>query len=386
VKTFPLALALVSMVAPAAAQGRKAQPEPPLLAPGIISVQEATELTNGWAQLTEGHAAQALARAQQILARDPRNVAALVLAVEAEILRGGALAGLTEYERWLGQRTIEEAGVIRRAARAALAESAAQRADVRARVEALRALAEDGDGEAARLLSAATSGNRVPADARAALGDEHAVQALLADLKNGGPAQVRTVEALGASGSALAGPALVECLKDPRQEVRAAALEALGNLGDADRVPQIAPLLRDSNARVRTMAAGALLRLGDPTGVPVLQQMMADPSVSARLLAAQALASQPDSSWVAQVRELATAEEPEVRAEAARLLGPHDPEFARSVLNALSADDNPAVREMASINMGEVVTSDLSMLRSMLRSTVPLARARAAARVLVITR
>lgn len=391
VRSYVFALALAAALVPGmlfaqAPQRSSAERQAPARRPGTISVEDATELTNGWALLTEGRADQALTRAERVLATQPRSVAALVLAVEAEIARAGALAGLAQYERWLGPRTIEEPGVVRRIARAVLVEEGAQRGDEGARVEALRALANDGDAQAARDVADLTARGEIPTRARAALGDERAVRALIAELNQGGPGQVRTIDALAASGSPLAIPPLLDRLQDPRQEIRAAALDALGRLGDVDLAPRLTPLLSDSNARVRVTAAGALFRLGDFSGIQTLQGMMADPSPRVRLLAAEALASRPDSSWVAQVRELATAEEPEVRAAAARLLGPHDPEFARAVLNALAADANPAIRELATLGLGEVATSDLTALRGLLRSGSPLTRAKAGAQVLAVTR
>src|SRR5512145_3040495 len=153
--TFALLLAIAA--SPASAQ--QAAPPPktqaPARLPGAMGIEEATELTNGWALLAEGRAEQAAARAARVLAADPRSAPALTLAVEAEIARGGAGAALTRYEAWLGQRTIEEAGVLRRVAQAALKGEAAQRQDSAARLEALRALVQAGDGAAEAELARA---------------------------------------------------------------------------------------------------------------------------------------------------------------------------------------------------------------------------------------
>lgn len=350
-----------------------------------MSVEAATELTNGWAQLAEGRPVEALIHAQRVLDKEPRSVAGMVLAIEADIANHGAAAGLAQYEHWLGARTLEEPGALRRIARAVLVEGATQKADQGARIEALRALAADGDPQAAREVTDLIAHGAIPTRSRAALGDERAVAALVAQL-NQGAGQVQTIDALGQSGSALAIPSLVARLQDPRQEIRAAALDALARLGDADVVPQLTPLLSDSNLRVRVSAAGALLQLGDFSGVQMLQGLMTDPSPSARLLAAQALASHPDGSWIAVVRELAMGDDPEIRAGAARLLGPHDPEVARAVLNALATDDNPALRELAALDLGEVATSDLTALRGLMKSDAPLTRVKAAAQLLAVTR
>jgi HEAT repeat protein len=389
-RTLVIALTLAAAPdsAPLAAQTpqRPSSRQAPARRAGSVSVEDATELTNGWAQLAEGRPVQALIRAQRVLGKEPRSIAGLVLAIEADIANHGAAAGLAQYEHWLGARTLEEPGALRRIARAVLVEGATQKGDQGARIEALRGLAADGDAQAAREVTDLIAHGAIPTRSRAALGDERAVGALIAQLNQGGPGQVQTIDALGQSGNALAIPSLVARLRDPRQEIRAAALDALGRLGDTDIVPQLTPLLSDSNLRVRVSAAGALLQLGDFGGVQMLQGLMTDPSPSARLLAAQALASHPDGSWIAVVRELAMGEDPEIRAAAARLLGPHDPEFARAVLNALATDDNPALRDLAALDLGEVATSDLTALRGLMKSDAPLTRVKAAAQLLAVTR
>jgi HEAT repeat protein len=351
-----------------------------------VAVEEAVDLTNGWARLAEGKPEQALIQAMRVLQREPRSIGGLVLAVEADIANHGAAAGLAQYEHWLAARPFEETGVVRRIARAMLVEEARQRVDQGARAEAIRALSEIGDPRATREVRETVAVSPVAAGTRASLGDPRAVDALVSQLNQGGSGLVTTIDALGKSGSPRAIPALVARLQDPRQEVRAASLEALGQLGDADVVPQVAPLLADRNMRVRVTAAGALLQLGDSSGIPLLQGLLTDPDPSVRLLAADALKSQPDAGWLAVVRELATSEDPEVRARAARLLGPHDPAFARSVLEGLSNDDNPAIREMAAMDMSEVTTTDLTTLRGMLRNESHLTRAKAAAQIVALTK
>ena len=351
-----------------------------------VTVEDAAVLANGWALLADGKPADALARALVILQKEPRSIAGLDLAVEADLANHGGAAGLAQYEHWLAGRPIEEAGVLRRIARALLFEIALQQGDQPARVAALRGLAADGDADARRQISTVAAQTTIPPGSRAALGDQNAVRSLLAQLDQAGPGQVVTIDALGESRSPLAVPALVIRLRDPRQEIRAAAAGALGKIGDADQVSQLMPLLSDTSLRVRVSAAGALLELGDSSGAPALETLMTDESPSTRLMAAQALASHPDGSWSAVVRELASSDDPEVRAGAARLLAPHDPAFARAVLNGLATDDNPAIRDLAALNLGDVVSSDLTELRDMLKSDSLLTRAKAGAQVLAVTR
>jgi HEAT repeat protein len=351
-----------------------------------VAVEEAVDLTNGWARLAEGKPEQALIQAIRVLQREPRSIAGLVLAVEADIANHGAAAGLAQYEHWLADRSLEQAGVLRRIARAMLVEEARQRVDQDARAEAFRALSEIGDPRATREIRDTVSVSPVASGTRASLGDPHAVDALVSQLNQGGSGLVTTIDALGRSGNPRAIPALVVRLKDPRQEVRAASLEALGHIGDESVVPQVTPLLADTNMRVRVTAAGVLVQLGDSSGIPLLQGLLTDPSPATRLLAAQALKSEPDPGWLAVVRELATAEDPEVRAGAARLLGPHDPAFARSVLDGLASDNNPAIRDLAAVNMSEVTPTDLPTLRAMLRNESHLTRAKAAAQIIALTK
>ncbi|MGH9373170.1 MAG: HEAT repeat domain-containing protein, partial [Vicinamibacterales bacterium] len=321
----------------------------------------------------------------QVLAAYPRSGGALVLAVEAEIARGGAAAGLAQYERWLGQRTLEEPAVLRQVAKATLREQAVQQQDATARAEALRALEADGDRHPVEPDQAAQKPGPSATRASAATGDERAVKALIGQL-NKGVSDVRTIDALGESGSTLAIAPLVERLKEPRSEVRGAAADALGKLGDSSMAARLKPLLSDRNGYVRVKAAGALFRLGDFSGMQMLQELMADPSPELRLAAAEAMASKPDGAWTALVRELTTVSNPEIQARAARLLAPHDPESSRKVLETLAAHENPAIRDLASNGLGDVATTDLTTLRGLIKSRSRLTRVRASTRVLEVTR
>lgn len=352
-----------------------------------ISIAEATELTNGWALLAEGLFERAAAKAAQVLAAYPRSGAALQLALEAQLARFGAPAALDQYERWLGARTIEEPAALRRVASAMLGEATTLKSDPTARIEALRALADDGDARAAgELAQIASRGDSADARAVVSTGDERAVDTLLVELNTGPGDPSRTIDALGASGSKRAIAPLVQRLKDPRQEVRGAVVDALGKLGDAQTAALITPLLSDTSLHVRVKAAGALLRLGDYSGLPILQELMASPSPAMRLDAAEALASRPDSAWLGLVTELAGDPDPEIRAAAGRLMAPHDPEAARGVLGSLTSDENPVIRELASRGLAEVLSDDLPTLRRLMRNSHSLTRVRAAARVLVLTR
>jgi hypothetical protein len=369
------------------AQAPQTRPQSPSPRPATaIAVETAAELTNGWALLTDGKAAQAAERAARVLAADPRSTAGLILAVEADLARAGVATALMQYERWLGARTLEEPGVVRRIAVAALREEAAQQQDSAVRLEALRSLAAAGDAAADTELSRALSaGSGVEARMLATMGNQRAVAVLLADLQKGIANTVLTVDALGESGSRQAMAPLLGLLADSRIEVRGAAVNALGKFGDRSLVSRLKPLLSDQSGFVRVRAAGALYRLGDDSGLQLLQDLMADPSASMRLAAADAMASRPDTGWLALVRDLTRVREGEVRAAAARLIAAHDPDLARTVLESLTSDENPAIRDLASQWIADVPT-DLTGLRRLMRASNRMTRVRAAGRVLALTR
>lgn len=356
--------------------------------PGAIGVEEATALTQGWALLAQGLTTDAAKRAAQVLATYPKSAAAMMLAVEADIASAGARAGLDQYERWLGSRTLDEPSTVRRIAIVLLREMVAEGQKDAARLEALRALAADGDTAAAAELSAASTGGSAPElRALAAAGNEAAVKALISQLNSGGGNVTSTIEALAQSGSKLAIAPLAERLQHPSPEIRGAAVDGLGVLGSRhDVIDRIKPVLDDKSGYVRIKAAAALFRLGDMSGATLLQELWSAEAAASRLIAAQAMASQPDATWMDQVRRLTSAVEPEVRLGAARLVAPYDPQLARQVIDRGMTDSNPAIRDMAAESLSEVVATDLRALRQLLRLPDRLARARAAGRVLALVR
>ena len=99
---------------------------------------DAAALAQAWTLIAQGSFAAASTQAQDLLRNNPRSVNALGLAVDAAIGLQGSTAGLDQYEHWLGARTLEEPGVLRRLARAFLEEWARQSGT---RLAALTALA-----------------------------------------------------------------------------------------------------------------------------------------------------------------------------------------------------------------------------------------------------
>ncbi len=381
-----LAAALLCLMfsVPGAAQNRQASPA----RPASDSLDESAALARGWRFVSEGAYSPASAQAQELLRRNPRSVSALALAVDAAIGLKGSMAGLDQYERWLGPRTLEEPGVLRRIARAVLWDAAQTPAT---RLPALRGLAGDGDESAADEIAAmARQGGVAELRMMAGLGDEAAARTLVTQLNRGDVDAVRTISSIGESGYASAIRPVAAWLEDQRPEVRGAAADALGKLGrqSPEAAALLKPLLADGSSHVRTRAAAALYRLGDPAGTPWLQELAASDVPAGRLVAAEAMSSRPDAAWTALVTELATTGgDPEVRLGAASLLAPHNPDLANSVARELSGDANIAIRELAASVMSETVSEEgLKVLRGQLHAASEVTRLRAASRILAVTR
>ena len=352
------------------------------------SVDEARVLAQGWGLLAKGDAAGAGVIAWQGLGRHPNSVALLALAVDADLTAGGWQRGLETYEKWLGSKRLDNAHVLRQIARGALVEVAGAKGNAIARIEALSALASDGDRDAAATLEAASNARSfAEGRALAETGNEQAIRILIAQLeKTPGSARTSIIDALGRSNSRLPVPQLRALLSDPNDLTRASAADALGRLDATAAIPQMQQLLKDPVFAVRLKAAGALLRLNDSSGMSLLMDTAASEHAAIRVAAAKELAPQPDASWQALVRSLTADSDPSVRLEAAKLIAPYDPQLASSVLDELMRHENIAVREAASTVVAEQVATDFGTLRRMLHAGDPLTRVKAAGRILELTR
>jgi hypothetical protein len=363
------------------------------LASGVVAQESRTsnseteQLARGWALLAKGDAGAAASVAAQVIARNKLNASALTLAVDAELSRSGPAEALGTYETWLGSRRVDEPYVLRAIARGMLVAASTQRTNARARLEALSALAADGDLQAAATLEQAAATNSFGETRElATLGNEGAVKRLIAQLQSMPGGKATIIEALGSSRSKLAIEPLKTLLSDASDINRAAAAEALGKLGARDAIPQLQALLKDRMFSVKLKAAGALYLLGDSSGLPFLMEAAASEHAAVRVAAARELSAQPDENWKAMVRVLANDPDPVVRLEAARLIAPYDPALARTVLDGLMRSDNVGLRESASSVLAERVAGDFATLRGMLRSGDVGVRALAAGRILELTR
>lgn len=344
----------------------------------------AAALSAGWSALSRGDVDKAREAAERALAAAPANAAAVSLAVEIEVARGGALPGLDVYERWLRDRKVDAPYVLRRIALAHLRWTAQQPHGPR--LEALRALVAEGDEEAAaELQKGAAAGGAAQARVLATMGDPRGVEMLIGHLQVPGGGKASIIDALGESRSRLAVAPLIGLLSDIREDHRAAAATALGRLGATEAIPPLKSLLKDPVVPVRTAAAAALYRLEDYSGIDLLDQLLASDHSMVRLNAAEAMAARPTAAWMGVVRALADDPDTSVQLGAARLLAPYDQQLASAILQRLRSAENPAIREEAGRAFVEQLAADFASLRRYLR-TDAITAVRAASRILELTR
>ena len=351
-----------------------------------LPVSSAGALAEGWAALNGGDLTKASRAADRAMKESPLSASAVALAVEVDVVRGGTLAGLDKYESWLGARKVDDAYVLRRVAQGHLRWVSRQHAHP-ARLEAIKALVDDGDQNAgAELVREAAGGGLPEAKVLASVGDPRGVEMLIGQLRLPGGGKLAAIKGLAESGSKLAVAPLVELLTDVREDARAAAAEALGRLGASEAIPRIKPLLNDPVFPVKMAAAAALYRLQDYTGVSLLDGLLTSDHAAVRLSAAEAMAVNPSASWQSVVRALTNDPDTTVQLGAARLIAPYDPQLAASVLERLRGAENPAIREEAGRAFVQRVAGDFASLRRYLRSADTVTAVRAASRILELTR
>lgn len=369
-------------VAPPAARGAASTP-----------ARGTDELAKGWSALASGRAGDAEAIADQLLQAGARRHEALALKIAARIQTGRAEAALDAFEQHLRQGAAEDVYLLQPIARAHL-DALARSTDMRVRIEALAALAQAGDRDAAAQLADLSAADTTgTADmALADLDNPQAIARLEARVKTPGVrADVSdAIDALAKSKAASSIPSIIAAL-DPSRPVptRMSAARALGRLEARNAIPQLKQALRDPDPPVRMMAAVALARLGDQSGADLVQQMEASPLADVRLMLAELAApSNATGPWVATATKALDDPDPLVRLSAAQLLVKYaaDPSAGLAAIAAGLADTNPAMRLATSRGLEEIPTAllgtDLPALRRWLRDATPQVRIAAAAALL----
>jgi len=87
--------------------------------------------------------------------------------------------------------------------------------------------------------------------------------------------RAEALAALGVgAGDARALKTLEECLKDPKPEIRTAAVAALGDMNAKSSLPKIKALLSYSDAKTTLVIAAVLKKLGDPEGFEIYNELV----------------------------------------------------------------------------------------------------------------
>ncbi len=367
------------------AQGQT--PPAPQLPASALSVEESTLLTQGWAFLAQGDLVRAVEKASAAMAISPRSQAALALAVEVEIARGGHATALRFYDQWLRGRALEEPAILRRIARALLQEIGADAQNPTARLTALQALAEDGDSWGLSVLRKLSLDNVAATRVLAETGDIDAVielSRLVTESSGGGGGRLLGIRAIGQSGRPEAEAALLKLLGDVRPEVRAEAAAALADLSAIGSISALRPLVADPSAHVRNYVAAALYSLGDDSGLDLLLQHASSEFPGVRLGAAEALLVRPGTRGIELARELTTNPDPAIRLAAAHLLVRVDPDLVRGVISG-PVPDNPALA-LERRRLALLAITDLGQLRAWITDPERPIRILAATRILSMTR
>lgn len=374
-----VSIVALMLVATAAQVRDRAQPPSP-------TGSDAATMAEGWTALAAGRRDAASAAAGRVLARTPWNHSAIALRIEA-LSSPEPMEGLAAYERWLGQRTVEDAGLLAPVAREVLLKIASEgEADLR--------------HEAARQLTAAgvTPPAGDPPDLadqlavnaeRASRGDAAALEQLARAASAGTVDPSLMAGALESAGPA-ATPVLVSMLQGSAGPGRAAAAAALGRRHAEEARPALQALANDPDPFVRSTAAVALARMGDREGQAFVERMLQSPVPDIRLMAAEAWNGQ-DGPWVTAIMPLLENKDGTIRLQAARLIAPVNPDLARRTLNQAAGDGNPVIRAEAAKAMGRLApdvpqATDLKELRRLLRDRDPSVRLHAAGTLLAVVR
>jgi HEAT repeat protein len=375
----------VFLVASAAATGY-AQVRDRAAQPAVAPASEVATLASGWNALASGQRDAAAKAAAQILRRTPWNHAAVGLQIEA-LSQPDPLKGLDAYERWLGKRAREDAGLLEPVPRAIVLQMAGG-AEPDLRHEAVRLLIAGG----LPLPAAATRDvvdQLADAAARAKDGDPAALRRLQTAVDAGTVDANVLVAALESAGSQTT-PLLMTMLNKSAGPARGAAAAALGRRKADEAKPALLALMKDGDPFVRSSAAVALARMGDDQGQAFVDQMLRSEVPDLRLMAAEAWNGQ-TGPWVSAIMPLLENRDGTTRLEAARLVAPVNPEAARRTLQDAAGDANPVIRAEAARIVEQIASrvpdvADVGQLRRLLRESDPAVRLHAAGALLATAR
>jgi HEAT repeat protein len=217
------------------------------------------------------------------------------------------------------------------------------------------------------------------------------VRELISQLKSAAGDRQRVIDALSKTHNQEAIEPLMALLDDRDIFIRAAAANALGKLDAAQARPKLQQILIDPNEKygpLKWSAAAALVRLKDANGLEYLRARLKETEPALKVAAATDMAPWvgTESEWLGEIRPLLSSSDPQLRWKAAVLIAPYDNAAARATLEPLLQDPNPGIREAVAGSMASQVATDFATLRQLLRNPDQMSRARAAARILELTK
>ncbi len=134
-------------------------------------------------------------------------------------------------------------------------------------------------------------------------------------------AKIKALYALGRIGGEQVLPALIYCATRPEEDIRSVAVEVLGGLAHPKGLPAIVDCLKDPSPAIRAKAVAALGNFRDPTLASQLAPFLDENDGLLDAEAVRALARIGDSSLVGKFIELSHSPFPRTREAAAFALG-----------------------------------------------------------------
>jgi HEAT repeat protein len=335
--------------------------------------------------LKSGRAANAIELSDQVLSGAPDNMAAINVKIDATIALGDLRGALRAYDAFVNMSGRDSAAVLAPVARAYL-KTLTQSTLIGTKIDALEALAANGDADAKSTLQTLAkddNAGRPAAEALARLGDKAAAQRVAQFAAQAQGSQradaLRTIATI----KDVPAEALVrEALKANDPALQAAGADLAAARGMKTLVPELRQTMASGIAQGQYRAALALVALGDSTGRERVAEALASDVPDSRLSAAAALRKTGDKSWIPRVTPLLANQDGLNRFFAAEMLLPEDRAAAMRVLHPATADPNPVIRGEAARILAEAPSTDISQLRPFLGDSAPRARLWAAKGVL----
>jgi HEAT repeat protein len=338
--------------------------------------------------LKAGRAANAIELSDNVLSGAPDNLAAMGVKIDAMIALGDLRGALRAYDQFVMTTGRDDVTVIAPIARAQL-KALTQATLISVKIDALEALAVNGDAEARTTLQTLMKEDntaRPAAEALARLGDKAAVQRVSQMVSEAqGGQRADAMRTLATIKDVPAEAIVREALKANDPALQAAGADLAAARGMKTLVPELRQTVASGIAQGQYRAAIALVALGDSTGRERVAEALASDIPESRLSAAAALRKSGDKSWVARVTPLLANPDGLNRFFAAEMLLSEDRAGAMRVLHPATADPNPVIRAEAARILAEAATTDISQLRPFLSDPAPRARLWAAKGVLAKT-